>query len=362
AIVQQGERLTIDATKQGSAERLQAIEDAMAREEADGLQDTAFYKQLSIEKLSVQNEMSQRAATQAAAMGREQADNAEKMGELAIAAEKQRMDLINSGRRVSADEQTAQEKQLADETYRIKRESIFNEIAALDEGGNEYLAKLQQLQDKEAQLTQAHENQITAIKEKAEEQRNQRIMSAESQVFNSMADNLTRSITGHQTWSKMILSMGDEAVSGMIKNSMLILLQQDKERLGDARTAAGNVYSSISAIPIIGPFIAPVAAAGAFAAVMAFESGTDRVPGVGRGDIVPTMLEPGEGVVPGGVMDGLRHIAQHGGFNQRPSISIYPHFAPHIHAMDAEGVDRVLTEHGDRFQAHFENVLRKANR
>jgi hypothetical protein len=43
--------------------------------------------------------------------------------------------------------------------------------------------------------------------------------------------------------------------------------------LTDAKIAASNTYAQVSAIPIVGPFLAPVAAAAAFVAVEAFDEG-----------------------------------------------------------------------------------------
>ena len=108
--------------------------------------------------------------------------------------------------------------------------------------------------------------------------------------------------------------------------------------------------------------LAPTLAAGAFASVMAFSSGIDAVPGVGRGDTVPAMLTPGEGVVPGGVMDGLRNMARSGGFERGNTVHAPVHFNPVIHALDSDGVDKVLTKHADKFRAHFQVALRKMNR
>jgi hypothetical protein len=96
---------------------------------------------------------------------------------------------------------------------------------------------------------------------------------------------------------------------------------------------------------------------------MAFAAGTDRVPGVGRGDIVPAMLTPGEGVVPGGVMDGLSRVARSGGFD---GGGTHYHATTHVHlhasALDSDGIDQVFTKHAGKIQRHFENTLRKMNR
>jgi hypothetical protein len=140
------------------------------------------------------------------------------------------------------------------------------------------------------------------------------------------------------------------------------MMQQDKEKLGDAKKAATSAYATGESIGgPAGIILGPVFAAAAFAGVMAFEHGTDRVPGVGHGDVVPSMLTPGEGVVPGGVMDGLRTMARDGGFSQKSPVNVRAHFAPTIHALDAEGVDRVLDKHQDKFQKQFESTLRKMN-
>ena len=101
----------------------------------------------------------------------------------------------------------------------------------------------------------------------------------------------------------------------------------------------------------------------AFASVMAFNEGTDSVPGVGRGDVTPAMLTPGEGVVPGGVMDGLSKVARSGGFDsQGPKIHAPMTFAPTIQAIDATGVDAMLKTHADLFHKQAVSTLRKLNK
>lgn len=132
--------------------------------------------------------------------------------------------------------------------------------------------------------------------------------------------------------------------------------------MADAKVAASNTYASVSAIPVIGPFLAPEAAAGAYAAVLAFADG-GIVPGVGKGDIVPARLEPGEGIIPGGVMDGLRTMARNGGFNGNQQTHVHNvKITHHIHAMDGASVERVLRDHADEFEKHYHRAVRKSNR
>lgn len=118
----------------------------------------------------------------------------------------------------------------------------------------------------------------------------------------------------------------------------------------------------MSGIHVIGPELGAISAAVVFAGAMAFEGGTDRVPGVARGDVVPAMLTPGEGVVPGGVMDNLRTMSRNGGFDNRPTVTL--HYRPtfHVQTIDGDGVRGMLEEHSKEFSRHFEGELRKMNR
>jgi hypothetical protein len=106
----------------------------------------------------------------------------------------------------------------------------------------------------------------------------------------------------------------------------------------------------------------PALGALAFASVMAFQSGTDGVPGTGSGDRVPAMLEPGEGVVPGGVMDGLRSMARSGTMGGGSHYHAHVNPTYHLQALDASGMDKVLDEHHGTLQKHVEKTLRKMNR
>ena len=109
-----------------------------------------------------------------------------------------------------------------------------------------------------------------------------------------------------------------------------------------------------------GIVLGPVFAAAAFAGVMAFEKG-GIVPGISKGDRVPAMLEPGEGVVPGGVMDGLRSMARSGNMSGGPRYHVHAlHF--NLSALDGGGMDKVLDRHGPKLQKHMEKTLRSMNR
>ena len=121
--------------------------------------------------------------------------------------------------------------------------------------------------------------------------------------------------------------------------------------------------SAVSGIPVVGPFLAPPAAAAAFAAVMAFEQG-GVVPGIGHGDTVPAMFTPGEGIVPGSTMDKLNGLARAGGLDAPGRATLQVHYRPtyHVNTIDASGVRGMLKKHGGEFSRHLNDEVRKLNR
>jgi hypothetical protein len=98
--------------------------------------------------------------------------------------------------------------------------------------------------------------------------------------INDTANALTGLITGTKNWAASFEQAGQSILNTLIKvelqNLAGIALQnsaQATERLSSAKTAAANVYASAASIPYVGWIIAPVAAAAAFAAVLAFAEG-----------------------------------------------------------------------------------------
>lgn len=81
-----------------------------------------------------------------------------------------------------------------------------------------------------------------------------------------------------------------------------------------AKQAAAGAYAAVSPIPIVGPILAPIAAATAFGAVMAFnvtsaEGGWDRVPADG----MMAELHKDEMVLPAGLAGAMRDRITGGG-------------------------------------------------
>jgi hypothetical protein len=126
-----------------------------------------------------------------------------------------------------------------------------------------------------------------------------------SQMVNAIGADFSRGIVswmnGQETFGramqKVWTQFADTVVSSLLKAGFQMIAnaaQQnallDSTKMHQAASAARSTWAAVSAIPIIGPFLAPEAAAAAFAGVMAFESG-GMVPGYGP---TPAIVHGGE--------------------------------------------------------------------
>lgn len=356
------EQEKIAATREGDNARLAAIDAAIKTEQEHQLTQTQQYRDLLKERVQVARQIAESDRKDKETAAREAADNAAKMGLLRVQAEQQAMALEDSARHVSRARRLQEAEHIAKEEYAIRMKALQDVMAGLDQSGRNYLSRLKQLQDQEKQLTQEHQNELKAIKDRATEASNQQIVSSYQRMVQSTSRDLTQSIMGHETWSRMLVSLGDQVIGGMLQNAIKSAMLDDFDRERDAARAARKFFLAGAQMPFPANIImAPTLAAGAFATVMAFAQG-GVVPGVAKGDVVPAMLTPGEGVVPGGVMDGLRNIARNGGF-QHQGQTIHVHVRPtyNVSTIDGDGMQDVLDKHTDQLQHHFETSLRRMN-
>jgi len=363
--LQQNEKEKIEATQQGSLARLAAINSALTEENAYGLQETAFYRSLLTQRVELVRTMSEEQAKIQAEAGKEEAEHAERMGELVLKAEQEHAQLMKALHHQTMQEEIDDASQEANQEYAIKMTAYGQEIAALDKYGKDYENKLKAIQDREAELTQSHENQITNIQEKAETDRTKRILDAEHRFDDEIARGLTSVLMRHQSFASMVTSLGDQVATGMIQNAIKSILTNDMTKESDAAAAARKAYLAGMHFPFPANIVmGPALGALAFASVMAFNEGTDMVPGVGTGDTVPAMLTPGEGVVPGGVMDGLSEMARAGTLGAGGGTHVHVHFRPtyHVSTIDGDGIRGVLKKHSQEFAQHVHGELRKMNR
>jgi hypothetical protein len=124
---------------------------------------------------------------------------------------------------------------------------------------------------------------------------NTQIEKSSASMIKAIGNDFTRGfvswMNGQETFGRAMqhvwTQFADTAVSNLLKvgfqmaaNYALGQALEDGTKLHDAAAAARKTWVAVASIPIVGPFLAPEAAAAAFAGVMAFESG-GLVPGSG---------------------------------------------------------------------------------
>lgn len=353
---EQSERAKIEATSRGEAERVAAIDSAIKDAEALNLQETDFYRELltqRVEAVRTEAEEEKKIASQSAevkARARDQEAKEEARHRIAMLQLQQRgnpSDLARIG----------VEREQMDLEYALKRASLEEQLALYQQAGAERVRQAQQVTLQLEQLDNQYANHTAEL----QAQQRQALRASWAEIETGYAHTFMDVLSGHQSLTAAFGRLATEGADKMIAASLQVINGQKSEQLAYAKTAAAGAYKSLAGIPIIGPELGAVAAATVFAGAMAFREGTDMVPGVGRGDIIPTLLEPGEGVVPGGVMDGLRTVARNGGFDRGPSYTVHVRPVYNLNAIDSEGMAAVLTKHSAEISRHVEGAVRRLN-
>lgn len=257
----------------------------------------------------------------------------------------------------------------ADAVEHIRQQEANAEVIIMRAGVQRQLADATAaMQQYEARLTE---------KERKEQAQAQRITqywkSAYAQISADFANNMTSWITGQESlgraWERTLGGMTQTVIRELLQQTVAYLTHaatveaaQDRQKLSDAAAAARNTWVSVSKIPVVGPFLAPVAAAGAFAAVEAFDMGGvvgARMGLSGYGAHVPILAEAGERVLtPQQNTNFERLISQ----NQTSSQHIEAHFHDNSNysAIDGASVSSMARRHAAEFRREGVRQLRLA--
>jgi hypothetical protein len=156
-------------------------------------------------------------------------------------------------------------------------------------------------------------------------------------------------------------SLAERGIESMLEWGVQDLMTKLRQRAAAAQLAGANATASQASAPWPLNMSAPAAGAAAFASAMAFEEG-GIVPGVGKGDTVPAMLEPGEGVLSNKQMESLRDMSARSESSGGQEIHVHHHITNHIQALDSSGFAQVLDKHADALEDRFKSTLRRMNK
>jgi hypothetical protein len=229
-----------------------------------------------------------------------------------------------------------------------------NRIAALDKFSKDYEAQVRKLNDEIRAIEQKGADEVTTLKATAAQKQATDIKAAEDKMADAIATDIAKSIVQNKSLAAAFRQTGEQMAEGMIKNLLIAELTGNKQKLIDAKTAAANSYNWASAWG--GPVAGAIAGATAFAGVLSYEVG-GKIPGSGP---VPITGHGGETVVTKALTDRVESSERRGNTGGVGG-GLTMHYAPQIHAVDANGVDDMLQKHGAIFQRHITAAVRRMN-
>jgi hypothetical protein len=207
--------------------------------------------------------------------------------------------------RLTASQRIALLKKAADDEYAIERSKV-QALKAVDAGN---LAAFQRDLNRETELTRQHNRQIVLLNQQAALQTEQSWRVQLEKISEQFNSNVARwAVTGKGFTQSMAQSFGQMTqnfianILRMTEQYLLSLLVQksarQKDIFGIAGHAAAKAYDAVVGIPFVGPVLAPVAAAVAFAGVEAFQSFNEGgVVQGGNGFHIPILAKQGERVL-----------------------------------------------------------------
>jgi len=218
----------------------------------------------------------------------------------------------------------------------------------------------------EEQATRQHMRQIAQLNQQTALDTAKNWQHAFDRMSETFAHNTASWITGQQSlaqaWRKTLVGMTATVVENLLKQAIAYITHaatveavQERQKMKDAAEAARKAYVAVSAIPVVGPFLAPIAAAGAFAAVEAFEQGGI----VGGRGAVPILAHAGERVLTQSQTTNFEKMVNSS--SSSSSQANHFHYAPQISGIDGASVAGMARKHGSTFTREAMRQLRLSN-
>jgi len=296
--------------------------------------------------------------------------------------------------------------QQADQVEVITVKSQKSRIQTVHEAGQEVVADYKTAFDSINGLTQQFNGQQLAILMTGIKNNSAQIIARSQQYFKKLEDDEARSLerrrkifdhyfqsisgaftgfingvlSGHQTlgqsWAKLVNDMASKFLAGLEQQLMGFLehklmeltIHASTEKAKDvaskaahakedertAYSAAKAAWESVVHTPIVGPILAPIAAATTFAAITAFGSAEGGQYYVPNNQL--TMLHPQEMVLPAGIANQMRNVIGGGGSGGSGVTVVVNHS---VSAVDAASFQGHIRRHSNMIANEVTRALKR---
>lgn len=269
----------------------------------------------------------------------------------AVEAEGQRDIALNE---LAQDEETAREKYASRETrlseyvqqlrefedkkYAIQAKALADEIELANIDPTADPVKTAQLYASLEKLAATHSLAMVKINSYAADESRKQWRTIFAQISDAFASSIQRMFTSTQGFAaglrgvftsltsaiaQSFIGLAAKNIATMVEQAAVGKAIKLKEIYANAKTAASGAYSAVAGIPYVGPFLAPAAAAAAFAGTMAFASaeGGYDIPG-GINPVIQAHAR--EMVLPEKQADAVRSMAEGGGAGGHLELKLSP--------------------------------------
>jgi hypothetical protein len=247
-------------------------------------------------------------------------------------------------------QKVASEQRFLDQKYALEVQDLQRRLALLDPDKNP--EEYQRIKDQLLEIDAKYQAQKQGLDSKAKAAAMQPLTDIMQSTQQTMAQALNGMMQRTQSFSQGMQSiwrgLGSAVTQQLANMTAAMVMNMAKQALlgktqvmQQAYQAAAKAYQAMVGIPVVGPFIAPVAAAGAFVAVEAYGS---QIPSASQGFDIPagvnplTQLHEKEMVLPREQAEAIRNMTGQGAGSAGVAL--------HVHAVDAASVERLFRDNG----------------
>lgn len=232
------------------------------------------------------------------------------------------------------------------------------ELAGLDKGTKAYEDAMR----KREEVARKFSKDTQKIQDEALDRETQKWKTFSGTISGGFNQALSGMVIGTTTWQKALggiidgianafLNMFEQVLAHFIETQILkvaVSKQTEAEAvkpsvMASAAKAAAGAYSAVASIPVVGPFLAPEAAAAAFAAVAAFDSLAFAEQGMLLDRDRLVYAHKDEQILPAHLSKGMQQIIANGGTGGGKGDANL-HYSPTINAPESKPLSQLLRE------------------
>lgn len=278
---------------------------------------------------------------------------------------------------ISANQKATSEKNLTNQILEQEIARLDAEMATLTKGTEAWNEAYKQRE----KIAESLQKDIQKIDADLNNQEQQKWNTLATGITNSFNSSLNAMLLKSKTWQQALGQVVNSVAEGFLNMGEKILENQAQQWIATqllgqtsarasaiaqippaAAIAAANAFAAESAVPVVGPELAPAAASAAYAEVMSFEGLASAAGGMVLGSDQIISAHENEMVLPANLSKGIQSVVdnQGGGSGAGDGTQVAFHFAPNISAMDGANMQSWFNANARTMMNTFASQIRNS--